>query len=101
MKDSVSKLLSGPTSTAPSQSFEGRLWVKQIEGRIKGESRLRIEDELLVGSIEFEGKLSSFSITPPTYMGVGVKDDLKILVELTCRPDLSELATPDLNATDF
>lgn len=101
LRNGASTLIRTVTPPKEGAEFSGLLTVKQIESKVKGQSFLRIEDDLLIGRVEFSTRLSEFKISPPSYMGVGVKDEVNVISEITARPDLSDIEDPDLSSSDF
>ena len=62
--------------------FEGLLSLHGAERRVEGEARLvRREGHLRVDA-EFALSLAEFAIPPPRYLGVGVRDELRISITI-------------------
>jgi polyisoprenoid-binding protein YceI len=68
----------------------GTLIVKGVPKKITGQSKLFLKDETLRGTVEFQSKISDFPIERPTYMGLSVKDEFSVQVDLVGRPDIQD-----------
>lgn len=70
--------------------FEGTLKVKNVSGNISGTFSHKEETTnkefpqatLYKATITFPATLTQFKIEPPQYMGVGVKDEFEVLIEM-------------------
>lgn len=61
------------------KTFIGNLKVKDITHAVAGTFKLNAKKTNV--TLEFNDDLANFKITPPTYAGVGVKPEFKIIVE--------------------
>ena len=62
--------------------FEGLLSLHGVERRVEGEARLVRREGHLRVEAEFELSLAEFAIPPPRYLGVGVRDELRISITI-------------------
>ena len=60
--------------------FRGLLSLHGMQGRIEGDVRLARRDGRLRVEAEFPLSLAEFAIPPPRYLGVGVRDEVRITV---------------------
>lgn len=60
--------------------FRGLLSLHGMERRVEGEARLRRRGGRLRVEAEFPLSLAEFAIPPPRYLGVGVRDEVRITV---------------------
>lgn len=60
--------------------FAGLLSLHGMERRVEGEARLVRRDGRVRVEAEFPLSLAEFAIAPPRYLGVGVRDELRITV---------------------
>lgn len=68
-------------------TFRGTLTLHGQRREIVGTSAVQRKDGAVRVEAEFPVKVSEFAIPEPTYLGVGVRDELKVKVSLTARPD--------------
>lgn len=60
--------------------FAGLLSLHAVERRVEGEARLMRRDGRVRVEAEFPLSLAEFAIPPPRYLGVGVRDEIRITV---------------------
>ena len=60
--------------------FRGLLSLHGVERRVEGEARLVRRDGRVRVEAEFPLSLAEFAIPPPRYLGVGVRDEIRITV---------------------
>ena len=69
-----------PGARSHETGFRGLLSLHGIERRVEGEARLVRRDGRVRVEAEFPLSLAEFAIPPPRYLGVGVRDELRITV---------------------
>jgi len=75
-------------------TFKGTLLLHGQRQEVMGTADLQQRDGRIRVQAQFPIKVSSFQIPKPTYLGVGVKDEIQIRVVLTVEPTAnSEAAT--------
>lgn len=70
---------------AQETEFSGLLSLHGVERRIEGRAELERRDDRLSVEAEFALSLAAFEIPPPRYLGVGVRDEIRITVTLEAR----------------
>ncbi len=83
------------------ESFKGKVTVKGQTEEIQGHSKVTFEEDSLKGEVKLKLKITQFPIKNPKYMGVGVKDDVEVLIDLRALSDLSSTEDLKLNVKDF
>jgi len=74
--------------------FEGLLSLHGVERRVEGEARLVRREGHLRVEAEFELSLAEFAIPPPRYLGVGVRDELRISITIEAAVAVSPPGAP-------
>jgi polyisoprenoid-binding protein YceI len=67
-------------------TFKGQLTVHGQKREVVGTAVVRKTDAGVVVDAEFPVKVSEFQIPKPTYLGVGVRDEIQVKVSLTTAP---------------
>jgi polyisoprenoid-binding protein YceI len=86
-------------SNASVESFKGILTLKGQPVEVTGLAKVIFDEDMLKGEATMKTRISLFPIKTPRYMGVGVKDEIEILLEFKARPDLSAVDIP--SESDF
>jgi len=67
-------------------TFRGTLLLHGKRREVIGTSAVQRKDGTVRVDAEFPVKVSAFAIPEPTYLGVGVRDEVRVKVSLTARP---------------
>ena len=60
--------------------FSGTLWLHGVERPVEGEAELRRRDGRMQVEAAFSLSLEAFGIPPPRYLGIGVRDAIRVTV---------------------
>ena len=83
-----------PGVRAHETGFAGLLSLHGMERRVEGEARLARRDGRVRVEAEFPLSLAEFAIPPPRYLGVGVRDEIRISVAFDATMASSSGAPP-------
>jgi polyisoprenoid-binding protein YceI len=75
-----------PASPSGKAKFRGTLKVHGTEREVTGTANIRQSDQGLRVEATFPVKVSDFEIASPSYLGVGVKDDVNVKVNFKLGP---------------
>jgi polyisoprenoid-binding protein YceI len=73
-------------------TFEGTLRLHGQSKHISGTAELQRRDGSIRVQARFPLRISEFQIPSPTYLGVGVRDEIQVSVTLTAVPAPSQVA---------
>ena len=73
--------------------FTGMLSLHGQKKKVTGAAELQQRDGKIRVQAQFPVKVSEFEIPAPTYLGVGVKDEIQIKVSLMAVPAADAVAT--------
>ena len=77
------------TQSDKRENFKGTLVVKDVNVGVSGTSDLKIDNDFLKGTVEFDTKISNFPMKAPYYKGVGVEDNVHLIIKIFAKPDLN------------
>ena len=77
---------------AGKSTFKGTLLLHGQRQEVTGVADLQQRDGRIRVQAQFPIKVSSFQIPKPTYLGVGVRDEIQIKVSMTVEPTASRVA---------
>jgi polyisoprenoid-binding protein YceI len=72
-------------------TFKGTLLLHGQRQEVAGTADLQQRDGRIRVQAQFPIKVSAFQIPKPTYLGVGVRDEIQIKVEMTVEPTASHM----------
>ena len=85
-----------PSNPGGKAKFRGRLMLHGEEREVLGTAEIRRTDQGLSVKATFPLKVSDFEIPSPTYLGVGVRNDISIAVNFRVAPKHLQTARAEL-----